>query len=374
MGIITRVLEEKMGIAKKLEEILGKSSIDKALSDSHSYRKPRPCGITIHTGIGCSYRCSYCYIYDMGFSATVKPYPLNDLEIVYALARNPYVVPGYTLAAYGSVTEPFLNETRDLALKYIESVYRWLRLMSQISTKSILDFEIIRRIKLVEPNISILITIVTIDRYKDLEPYAPNPIDRIRYAAEASRQGLHISLFIRPIIPTVTDREINTILKIAIENNINNIVLGSLRVTQSIIDRLWVRGIDIDEILRRMPRKPTRRNEQIAIESRDLKERIEKIALDLGFKVYPSACSANIHSHKSYCNACRYGPCGYSESVVKIYEDDIRDFLEYKGIKVKYIDVSERRIEIVLKYSRKKDIENIQSIIRDIAKREVIIR
>lgn len=266
MGIITRVLEEKMNIVKKLEEILEKSSIDKALSDPHSYRKPRPCGITIHTGIGCSYRCSYCYIYDMGFPATVKPYPLNHLEIVYALARNPYVVPGYTLAAYGSVTEPFLNETRDLALEYIESIYRWLRLMSQISTKGLLTAEIIKRIKSAEPNISILITIVTIDRYRDLEPYAPNPIDRIQYAAEASRQGLHISLFIRPIIPTVTDREINNILKIAIENNINNIVLGSLRVTQSIIDRLWIKGIDIDEILRRMPRKPMRKNEQITIE------------------------------------------------------------------------------------------------------------
>jgi len=374
MGIITRILEEKMNIVKKLEGIFEKSSIDKALSDPHSYRKPRPCGITIHTGIGCSYRCSYCYIYDMGFPAIVKPYPLNHLEIVYALARNPYVVPGYTLAAYGSVTEPFLNETRDLALEYIESIYRWLRLLSQISTKSLLNTEIIKRIKLAEPNISILITIVTIDRYRDLEPYAPNPIDRIQYAAEASRQGLHISLFIRPIIPTVTDREINNILKIAIENNINNIVLGSLRVTQSIIDRLWIKGINIDEILRRMPRKPMRKNEQITIESRDLKEKIEKIAQDLGFKVYPSACSANIYSHKSYCNACRYGPCGYRESDVKIYEDDIRDFLEYKGIKVKYIEISEKHIEIILKHSRKKDIEIIKSVIRDITKREVIIR
>ncbi len=374
MGRITSIMEEKVRIMKKLENVLEKSSIDKASSDPHSHRKPRPCGITIHTGIGCSYRCSYCYIYDMGFPATVEPYPLTHLEIVYALARNPYVVPGYTLAAYGSVTEPFLNETRNLALEYIENIYRWLGLMSQISTKGLVDTEIIRRIKSAEPNMSILITIVTIDRCRDLEPYAPSPIDRILYASQASKQGLHVSLFIRPIIPTVTDREIENILRIAIENNISNIVLGSLRVTQTIIDRLWIRGINIDEILRRMPRKPSRKDEQIAIESRDLKEKIEKLALDLGFKVYPSACSANIYSHKAYCNACRYGPCGYIEAEARIYEDDIRDFLEYKGLRFKRIDVGEKHIEIILKQPRRIDIEVTYSIIRDIAKKNVIIR
>ncbi|MCE4629966.1 MAG: radical SAM protein, partial [Desulfurococcales archaeon] len=97
--------------------------------------------MTIHTGVGCSYGCVYCYIWDMGFPGYPAMYPLTPLQLAYALAINPYVLPRSTMAAYGSVTEPFLPETRDRALEYVKTIYEWLKLPSQVSTKSILDDE-----------------------------------------------------------------------------------------------------------------------------------------------------------------------------------------------------------------------------------------
>ncbi|MBS7660110.1 radical SAM protein, partial [Candidatus Bathyarchaeota archaeon] len=123
---LVELFELKRKVANELYEGLSEGARVKAREDHHSRRKPRPCGITIHTGVGCSYACAYCYIYDMGFPANVKPYPLNALEIAYALALNPYVIPKRTMAAYGSVTEPFLPETAKQAISYMAEVYKWL--------------------------------------------------------------------------------------------------------------------------------------------------------------------------------------------------------------------------------------------------------
>ncbi|RLG74264.1 MAG: radical SAM protein, partial [Thermoprotei archaeon] len=88
-----KLYELKKKIAEELENRLPSRSVLRARRDPHAKRRPRPCGITIHPGHGCPLKCLYCYIYDMGFTDKVVAYPLEPLELVYALAINPYVVP-----------------------------------------------------------------------------------------------------------------------------------------------------------------------------------------------------------------------------------------------------------------------------------------
>jgi|GEM_PF-6610422 len=54
----------KQRAIKTLEEKLGEGERREAEQDHHAKRLPRPCGITVHTGVGCSLACAYCYIYD----------------------------------------------------------------------------------------------------------------------------------------------------------------------------------------------------------------------------------------------------------------------------------------------------------------------
>ena len=72
--------------------------------------------------------CAYCYIYDMGFPGSAKPYKLSPLQLAYAVATNPHVAvgPWGTLVATGSVTEPFLPQTRELALGYMKAIAAYL--------------------------------------------------------------------------------------------------------------------------------------------------------------------------------------------------------------------------------------------------------
>ncbi|MEM1541435.1 MAG: radical SAM protein [Ignisphaera sp.] len=339
MGKILRLIEEKKRISAKLSELLSRESIERAERDHHSKRMPRPCGITIHTGIGCSYVCSYCYIYDMGLPVKVEPYPLEPLEMVYSLSINPYVIPQKTFVAYGSVTEPFLPKTKNLALAYIENVYKWLSLPSQVSTKCVIDEALARGLKHAEPCISILVTLTTIGKSKILETRAPEPMNRLNGVAVASRAGLSVYLFIRPIIPGVTDKEIDKIIELGVEHRIRGVVCGSLRVTQQILHRLKNKGIDISEITMRLPKTPKTMSQQISIKVDDIVSIIEKKARDYGAKFFRTACMANVDSHNDYCFMCSLGPCGNSRKRYDVNHNDIAEYLDFIGLKYKCIDI-----------------------------------
>ncbi len=345
MNPLIRVFEEKKRVKEELESILSRESISRARRDHHSWREPRPCGMTIHTGIGCSLGCVYCYVPDMGFPMKPKPYPLSPLELTYALALNPYVFPGHTLAAYGSVTEPFLKETKIRAIEYIATVYKYLKLPSQVSTKIPLTSEDALALKKAEPSLSVLVTVITLNHSHILEPNAPSPLERLESIRVLREHGLHVSLFMRPIIPGITDREAEKILAIAVENKVNGVVLGSLRVTPGILKRLSLKGYNVVEVTKRLPRKPRNNRDQVTIKSSDLKRRIEEYAVKLGVKVYPSACAANIEAHKLSCYACRLGPCGFGRPPL-VKEKWIIDLIDYFNGSVNSVEVNDSTVKI----------------------------
>ncbi|MEM0010229.1 MAG: radical SAM protein [Candidatus Bathyarchaeia archaeon] len=347
MSRLTHLFEFKKKISDEFRNMLSPESKAKAEGDHHSRRKPRPCGMTIHTGVGCSYICTYCYIYDMGFAARPKPYPLKPEEIVYALTLNPYIVPERTLAAYGSVTEPFLPETTGRALVYMRDIYRWLRLPAQVSTKAILEEEILREIAAGDPKTSILVTAVTLSDRR-IEPRAPDPAERIRSAGEASRRGFEVSLFMRPIIPGITDVEAEKILKLAADSGIRSAVLGSLRVTERILRNLGRCGVNIEEIKRRLA-KPLSGSRQIEVRSADLKRRIKRIAEDLGFSVFKAACEANVYAHGRRCSICNMGPCNINGRLEPVENNDIKDLFDYLNVRYRDVNVAENVIKVTLR-------------------------
>ena len=366
---LVKFLVLKKNLLNRITNTLDSESLRKSRNDHHAKRAPRPCGLTIHTGIGCSYCCTYCYIYDMGFSSKVKPYPLKGIELVASLLINPYFVPTLhgTLLAFGSVTEPFLPETYRKTIEYLGGVYSYLKNPIQISTKAFLTEEQITEVLRASPRLSVLITLITLRKFKELEPLAPNPYMRLETASKMIKLGAHVSLFIRPIIPGVTDREIRDIFEIALSYNIRKAVLGSLRVTNRIIKNLRNLGIDLSTRLVTKPRGSV----QVPIRSSDLKTMAKNIANKLGIEVYPSACAANIDAHGLSCAMCRLGPCGDLNKLPSIDESCIRELLKYMKIKFKQITVFNNRIEIIIEKTLHKNV--LYHIISILTKRATYI-
>ncbi len=334
---VREVLEWKRRLAGELESKLPREALERARRDWHARRSPIPCGMTIHTGMGCSYGCAYCYIYDMGFTMKPQPYPLTGEELVYALLVNPYFVPGPkgTLLAFGSVTEPFMPETAGRALEYLRATRDLLGNPQQVSTKTALKGRLLEEfMESVDPRIDVLVSITTLRKWRLLEPGASPPDERLEFMRILAETGFSVTLFLRPIIPGVTDAEAEEILARAAEAGVRKVVPGTLRVTPGILRRLKAsRAVDPSIIEARLPRHPRNPRDQVPIRGRDLKEKVARIAGELGLKVLPASCSSNIDSHGLACAACRLGPCGDPSQLPRADESALWEILREAGVK-----------------------------------------
>ncbi len=349
----------------------------KSVRDWHAKRRPIACGLTVHTGVGCPLQCRYCYIYSMGFPRKIDKYPLEPQEVVYAILSNPWFVPGRygTFLALGSVTEPFHPKTESYTLELIRLIRKYLGNPTQLSTKMSVDIETVESIKRSHPNISILYSVTTLSYSSIVEPYVPSPLNRFKSMNRFVKLGIHTTLFVRPVLPGVTDVEIRRILELALENGVDRVVYGTLRVNKDILDSLLSMGIEKlnHELSIRLPRKDlTRRQEYI--KAGDVKTRIVREAIDMGLKVFPSACSANIDADGSSCSICRFGPCGEPKNLPKIFEEELNEFIEYVGMKGKITIYSVENHELIVKRnSRGKDVEYILEFIKTVSRRRMKI-
>ena len=354
MSYVERVISVKEALRGRVRGFLSREEVEKAERDPHAKRPPRPCGITVHPGVGCVYECKYCYVYDMGFKPSTGPYPLTGLQLVYALLSNKYFVPGNrgTYIAIGSVTEPFHPLVKEKTLEYIEAIYKYLGNPVQFSTKLYLDPQLSRKLaELSGKRISPLVTITTMELHRELEPRAPSPEKRLESIRNLREAGLQPFLFLRPIIPGVTEREYKEILERAVEHGAVGVVAGSLRVTKRILENLREIGIDAEGILKRLstPLDKMKPGVQYTVEVSDVKKAIAQYALKLGLVYYPSACMANLHTHGlkcwKMCTLVPTGNCTLEEPAIS----EVKEIAEKLGAQVTRVSLQRGELVVTLR-------------------------
>ena len=303
----TTILDKKEELLKELVKIAEYTSIKKAKEDSHAHRIPRPCGITVHPGLGCPNNCLYCYLIDFGPKfREPKPYKLNGFEVSLSLLYNKWFVPGKmgTFIAIGSVCEPFHPIFYEKTIDYLKSFAKYLKNPMQFSTKMFLNTDQVHEIveAVNQQPLNPLITIITIKYAKKLEPNAPSPDERFETISNMRDAGLKPVLFLRPIIPGVTDEEFEQILERASNAGAVGVVAGSLRISRKILERLKKAHINLRPIKKRITKI---KEKQIYLKATDLKEEALKIAREFKLIPFRSACCANaFNAYVSCANVC----------------------------------------------------------------------
>ncbi len=365
MRLLKALAEKK----NKIEELSNLTDVSLAKKDPHAKREPRDCGLTVHPGIGCDLGCVYCYIKDMGFPTDeVKPYPLDGKTLALAIALNPNIGIGKTgsYLAVGSVTEPF----HPLLVERTIDILRWLNYLgnyTQISYKMVLpDHKLEDLLRSAERNLSVLISISTLKKWKVFEPRLPPPELRLEMGSKIRRSGRGVSLFLRPILPGITDKEIDHILETAYSYDIKDITIGGLRVTERIYKELVSRGVTLNGRLRYLP-KGTR---QVYVYTRDIKDMIIKRAERLGMRVLYTACDANARHHGEVCwDSCKWNR-ELCEKLPPIDEKDLKEGLKELGVRLLRWNVREPILELEVEGWKRK----VGWIVQMAYRRQVIAR
>jgi len=153
--------------------------------------------------------------------------------------------------------------------------------------------ELARRLS--DLKISSLVSIVTLRKAVILEPGAPSPKERFEAIRNLAGQGLKPMIFLRPIIPTLTECEAHEIMVAAKNHGAEGIVLGSLRVSSPIEERLKKASIDIEPPL--ISEESQVSGEKLVnISMHEVKKHLGIEAEELGLVPFYSACCANAYN------------------------------------------------------------------------------
>jgi DNA repair photolyase len=178
---------------------------------------------------GCSHACIYCYARPSHAYMGLSPGRDFETRLFYKadagkvleseLARPSYVCKPIML---GSNTDPYQpDERRMLVTRSVLEVLAKCRHPVSIVTKGALvvrDIDILSdlaRDNLV--NVTVSITSLDSETKRTLEPRAASPQARLRAVSQLSKAGVPVGILVAPVIPALTDHEMERIMEAAVE-------------------------------------------------------------------------------------------------------------------------------------------------------------
>lgn len=205
--------------------------------------------------LGCNASCRFCYIYDKGYTKKAIrnefdiPMVMDFLESHESFSKG---IQG-SIISIGAWGDPFPRYNKELCTHSLE----WLKKISelqnpiQIMSRYELNTEIINGI--VECNkykghILYSTSISSINNFRKIEPYADDPINRLRSIETLDNLGVATNVMIKPFIPGITDIDVDNIAKALKDHNVRQCVVGDLLLDDTIKIKLSEIGFRISEL------------------------------------------------------------------------------------------------------------------------------
>src|SRR6201999_642616 len=183
--------------------------------------------VSINPYRGCSHACVYCFARPTHSYLGLSPgldfetklfYKDNAVQLLEAeLAKPRYVCKPVALGINTDGYQPL--EKRLEVTRSILAVLARCRHPVTIVTKSAL---VLRDMDLLEDlakdrlvSVMLSITSLTDEIKRTLEPRTASPLARLRVVHQLSQAGVHVGVLVAPVIPAITDHEMEDILKAA---------------------------------------------------------------------------------------------------------------------------------------------------------------
>ncbi len=213
-----------------------------------------PFDLALNPYRGCEHGCSYCYArptheylnLSAGLDFETRLYAkTNAAEVLRdELGRRGHVVSPINL---GASTDPYQPIERRYAItRGVLEVLAQCRHPATIVTKNALvlrDLDLLQRLAR-DSLIRVFLSVTTLDNTlaSRLEPRASAPHARLRAVAQLAAAGVPVGVFVAPLIPALTDHELETIMGAAREAGASTISYTLLRLPWQVapLFRQWL--------------------------------------------------------------------------------------------------------------------------------------
>nr|MDO8079497.1 DUF5131 family protein [Candidatus Freyarchaeota archaeon] len=191
---------------------------------------------SINPYVGCSHGCAYCYArFMMRYAKTKQPWG----NFLHAKINAPTVLvkeikskkPGTVLLS--SVCDPYQEQEKkyELTRKILEILSKHNDFKVDVLTKSDLivrDLDIIKKVKNIEVGFSVSHFDEEFRRF--FEPEAPNVERRFDALENLAKNGVKTYVFVAPVIPLITERNMEGILEGAERGNAGYLFFDTLNI------------------------------------------------------------------------------------------------------------------------------------------------
>ncbi|GIK41029.1 MAG: hypothetical protein BroJett011_48620 [Chloroflexota bacterium] len=207
--------------------------------------------IYISQASGCSANCVYCFIFDDGHPRKPRLFDIPGDDVRQWLESQKGFRAGRngTLISLSPYCDPFSKEVTDKTLEFVEALAP-LQNPIQLSTKYFVDQTIAKRLgksQTMFGQIILYATVTSFQFWKRIELAADEPYLRIEGLLNARRQGINTCLAIKPVLPGITDKEIDLFVKAIRDYDVPYCVVGVMYSSEKIETRIRRRKLSNDE-------------------------------------------------------------------------------------------------------------------------------
>ncbi len=223
------VTELDSGISKFDSNIvlteISSSSAKSILSKNHSPDVPFERSLNIYRG--CEHGCIYCFARPTHSYLDLSPGLDFEQKIFFKanaadLLKKEFLNPNYVVKtiSLGNITDTYqpvekkLRITRDILKLMLEYKHP----VSMVTKSALVERDIDIMKKLAEQNlVHVAVTVTTLDKSiaQRLEPRAATPQRRLKVIESLSKANIPVSVLVAPIIPVLTDGELEDIIATA---------------------------------------------------------------------------------------------------------------------------------------------------------------
>ena len=190
--------------------------------------------IFLNTALGCESKCKFCYLPSQNYNIGNKPkLSISSEEIIKKLLSHSSFIKGKfgTVLSIGCYSECWSNNNKKTTINLIKSLIN-LGNPIQLATKRIIsreEFYDLNSAILWKGQLTIFISSTTVSDYKVWEKSTSDPYKRFSIFSENLKAKIPLCLYLKPILPNITIKDIDIYAKYVTSFNLQTIV-GSMFV------------------------------------------------------------------------------------------------------------------------------------------------